>query len=181
LYLASSIYNKTVLDPNATAAAQTAVNLAPRRPEPEEMMARLDLAQNNLPAAQAIYEKIVSDIPQNTGAKLQLAIIYYYSNQADKAVQTAREVLDTGYRPTAAGQIDWLGALYDKQNNFAAAAEIYQLAVKINPSALQDSWALAQDDAKLGKKDEAIAIAQSLIAQDSADAKHFQDFINSLK
>ncbi len=181
LYLANSIYNKTALDPNAVLAAQTAVNLAPKRPEPEEMLARLDISQNNLTAAAAIYEKIVGDIPQDNEAKLQLAVIYYYSNQSDKAMQTAREVLNSGYQPTAARQIDWLGALYDKQNNFAAAADVYRLAVKIDPSALQDLWALAQDDAKLGNKQEAIAIAQSLITQDAADAKHFQDFINSLK
>lgn len=181
LYLASSVFNKTALDPKAFLAAKTAMDLAPRRPEPEEMMARLYLSQNNLAAAAAVYEKIISDIPQNNQAKLQLAIIYYYSNQTDKAAQTAREVLDSGYAPIQAGQIDWLGVLYDKQNNFAAAANIYELVVKINPTALQYQWALAQDYAKIGKKQEAIAIAQSLIAQDPADAQRFRDFINLLK
>jgi len=181
LYLASSIYNKTALDPRAVQAVQTAMDLAPERPEPEEMMARLDLSQNNLPAAETIYEKITSDIPQDTEAKLQLGTIYYYSNQYDKALQLGREVLNSGYQPTQATQIDWLGAIYDKQGNYAAAANIYQLAVKIDPSALQDTWALAQDDAKLGQTDQAKALARSLMASDPADAAHFQAFINSLK
>jgi O-antigen ligase len=181
LYLSQAIFNKTAIDPNAAIAAQTAEDLAPKRPEPEEMMARLDLSQNNLADAQTIYEKIVNDIPKDYDAKLQLAVIYYYNNQEDKAAQIAQQVLATGYRPASARQIDWLGALYDKQNNFALGATIYQMAVQIEPNNLQDLWSLAQDDAKIGKKDEAISIAQSLITKDPADASHFQDFINSLK
>jgi O-antigen ligase len=180
LYLASSVYNKTALDPNAVLAAQTAMDLAPRRPEPEEMMARLDLSQNNLSAAAAIYEKIISDIPGDLPDKFELAIIYNYAGQVDKAAQTAREVLALGYLPPSAAQIDWLGALYEKQNNFAAAVKIYELVAKIDSSDLQDQWLLAQDYAKLGQKDRAIAVAQSLITADPADASHFQDFINSL-
>jgi tetratricopeptide (TPR) repeat protein len=181
LYLASSIYNKTALDPKAIEAAQTAISLAPRRPEPEETMARLYISQNNLTSAAAVYQKIVSDIPEDFAAKLQLAVIYYYSDQPGKAEQIGREVLDSGYQLTQARQIECLGMLYDKENNFAAAADIYQLAIKIDPTALQDFWALAQDYAKIGKKDEAKAIAQSLMIKDSKDAQQFQNFINSLK
>ncbi len=181
LYLAASVYNKTALDPKAVQAAQTAMDLAPRRPEPEEMMARLDISQNNLTAAASLYEKIVSDIPQNNQAKLQLAMIYYYAGQQDKALPLGLAVLDSGYAPTQTSQINWMGIIYDKQNNFAMAANIYELAVKIDSTDLQDQWALAQDYAKIGKKDQAIAIAQSLITADPTDAQHFKDFINSLK
>jgi O-antigen ligase len=181
LYLTQSIFNKTALDPKAVLAAQTAMDLAPRRPEPQEIMARLDLSQNNLAGAETIYENITSEIPQDNQAKLQLALIYYYDNQQDKALQLAQQVLATGYMPTATIQISWMGALYDKENNFAAAVNIYQLDLKIDPSDLQDEWSLAQDEAKLGNKAQAIAIAQSLITSDPTDASHFRDFINSLK
>jgi O-antigen ligase/cytochrome c-type biogenesis protein CcmH/NrfG len=181
LYLASSTFNKTALDPRALQAAQTAMNLAPRRPEPEMVMARLDFAENNTAGAEALYEKIISDIPQNSQAKLMLAVVYYYYGQQDKGLQLAQGVLDSGYTPPQTSLFSWMGTMYDKQNNFTAAAKVYELVAKIDPSDLQNQWLLAQDYAKLGQKDRAIAIVQSLISADPTDASHFQEFINSLK
>src|SRR5579872_7294067 len=144
-------------------------------------MARLDLEENNIPAAEAIYQNIISDIPQNNEAKLLLALIYNYYGSPDKGLLLGQQVLDSGYVPPTTNRFNWMGPLYDKQNNFAAAIKVYLLAIKVDPSDLQDEWALAQDYAKLGDKTQAIATAQALIAADPTDAQHFQDFINSLK
>jgi len=181
LYLTESIINKTPLDQKAIDAAQQAMQLAPGRPEPIVMMARLDIFQNNYQAAEDLINALVAKIPQDTDARFQLAVMYAYDGQMDKALAMGQEILADGYSPSQAGQIDWMGQAYDKKGDYAQAAGIYEIAVKVEPTNLQDQWALAQDYAKIGKKDQAIAIAQFLISQDSKDAQSFQDFINSLK
>lgn len=181
LYLTQSIINKTTLDPKAQAAAEIAMKLAPKRPEPILMMARLDIFQNNYADAEILLKGLIADIPQDNDAKLQLGLMYAYEGQGDKALAVGQDMLNSGYQPTQAGQIDWMGKIYDQQKNFAQAAGIYEIAVKVEPGNLQDQWALAQDYAKTGQKDHAIAIAQFLIVQDAKDTKAFQDFINSLK
>lgn len=181
LYLTQSIYNKTALSPKAAEAAQKAMDLAPKRPEPILMMVRLYTYQNNFAAAESLLKGIISNIPEDREAKLQLAVMYAYQGRTDEALQVGRDLLNSGFLPSSAAQIDWMAQAYDKKGDFASAVAIYELAVKVEPGNLQDQWALAQDYAKLGKKDQAIAIAEHLIIADPPDAQHFRDFINSLK
>jgi len=181
LYLTESIFNKTPLDPKAVQAAQTALALAPKRPEPITLMVRLDIYQNNFAEAEKLLLGLIAEIPADYDAKFQLAIMYGYEGQADKGLQMGRDILAGGFTPRQAGQVDWMGKIYDQEKNYAQAAAIYELAVKIEPGNLQDEWALAQDYAKLGDKDQATAVVNNLITQDPKDAQAFQDFINSLK
>jgi tetratricopeptide (TPR) repeat protein len=181
LYLTESIFNKTALDPNAIAAAQKAMDLAPRRPEPILLMARLNIYQNNYPAAESLLNGLIAEIPQDYDAKLQLGLMYAYAGQADKGLAVGQAILASGFKPTSAGQIDWMAKLYDSEKNYAQAANIYELALAAEPSNLQDQWALAQDYAKLGKNSQAVAIVQNLITEDPKDAQAFQNFIDSLK
>jgi O-antigen ligase/tetratricopeptide (TPR) repeat protein len=181
LYLTKAILNKTALDPRAKEAAQTAMDLAPKRPEPELMMARLDISQNDIPGAMAILQNIIADIPRETPAKLQLGHLYAYKGDYAKATEIGESVLASGYKPAQASDIDWIGQAYEKESNYAQAARIYEMAVAVEPNNLQDYWSLAQMDAKIGKNDEARKIAEALIQADAKDTKQFQDFINSLK
>ncbi len=181
LYLSTAIYNKVPPDPEALTAAQQAVALAPERPEPTLTEARIALYENNSTTAESLLEGVVNNIPLDYDAKLQLAIVYAYNNQTAKGLQIAQPVLDTGYVPAQTNEISWMGQAYQDENNFAAAAKIYQILVTANSSDLQDQWNLAQMDVKLGDTQSAIAIAQQLMAEDSKDAAQFQAFINSLK
>jgi lipopolysaccharide biosynthesis regulator YciM len=141
----------------------------------------MDIFQNNFSGAEDLLNALVASIPQDYDAKLQLGVMYAYEGQADKALAIGQGILASGYKPTQAGQIDWMAKLYDQEKNYAGAANIYEIAVKAEPANLQDQWSLAQDYAKLGKNDQAKAVAQYLISQDSKDSQAFQDFINSLK
>jgi tetratricopeptide (TPR) repeat protein len=181
LYLSSAIYNKIEPDPEALTAAQQAVALAPKRPEPTLTEARIDLYENNSTTAESLLETVVNNIPQDNDAKLQLAIVYAYNQQTAKGLQIAQAVLDTGYVPAQTNEISWMGQAYQDEGNYAAAAKIYQDLVMANASDMQDMWNLAQMDAKIGDKQDAIAIAQQLMAEDSKDAAQFQAFIDSLK
>jgi tetratricopeptide (TPR) repeat protein len=181
LYLTESIVQKTAIDPAGIAAAEEAIKLAPGRPEPIMMMTRVDIFRNNYSEAESLLKNLINSIPQDNEAKLQLAMMYAYQGQMDKALAVGQALIDSGYIPGQASEIDWMGQAYDKQGNFAAAAQVYEFVVKkVDPNNLQDQWALAQDYAKLGQKDKAIAIAKSLITADPTDASHFQDFINSM-
>lgn len=181
LYLTQSIVNKTPLDPGALDAALRGLNLSPKRPEPTVMLARIYIYQNNLSGAENLLKGLIANIPQDTDAKFQLAIIYVYEGQTDKGLEIGQSLLAGGYKPTQATQIDWMAQAYEKKGDFAQAAGIYEISVQVEPGNLQDQWALAQDYAKLGKNDQAKALARSLMSEDSKDAQAFQDFINSLK
>jgi len=181
LYLTQSIINKTALDPAAERAALQALSLAPKRPEPTVMLARIYVDENNFSGAENLLNGLVADIPQDIDAKFQLAIIYAYGGETDKALEMGQAILASGFLPAQAGQIDWMAQAYEKKGDFAQAAGIYEIAVKVEPGNLQDQWALAQDYAKIGKNDQAKAIAKTLITQDPKDAQAFQSFINSLK
>jgi tetratricopeptide (TPR) repeat protein len=157
------------------------MKLAPNRPEPEMMLSQLDLYQGNTAEAQALLQNVVNNIPQDMDAKLQLGLVYSYTGQTAQALQIAEPVLASGYVPTHAEYIAWMGDAYQQEGNYAAAANIYQILTKMNPGDFEDLWSLAQVDTKIGKTAQAIAIAQSLIKSDPPDAAHFQDFINSLK
>jgi O-antigen ligase len=69
LYFSSAIFNKTALDPEAATAAQTALNLAPDRPEPQLAMARVYLAQGNVAAATGLCQRVISSTPTDYDAK----------------------------------------------------------------------------------------------------------------
>ncbi len=182
MYLGIAIFNKTPLDPKGWEAAQTAMDLAPKRPEPELLAARLKLAQNDLAGAKSLLEDVLVNIPQNNDAKIQLALLYSYMGNDDMAMKLGEELLASpSFHPTQVNQIDWLGQLYVKKNNFEAAANIFLLETKIDPNNIGAYWNLAQAYAKLGKKAEAITIAQNLIVADAKDKEQFQLFINSLK
>ena len=181
LYLTSAIYNKTGLDPKATDAANEGMKLAPRRPEPELMAARLDIAQNNFSGAEGYLQDIANNIPQDKDAQWQLALVYYYSGDVHKGLEIAAPLLAAGYLPPQTAQVDWMALEYAKENNISAAADIYALEIKIDPSDLNAYWQLAQDDIKLGKKSEAAALLQQLIAADPKDTQQFQALLNTIQ
>jgi O-antigen ligase/cytochrome c-type biogenesis protein CcmH/NrfG len=181
LYLNQAVFNKTTLNPDALVAAQKSIVLAPLRPEGPLLLARLDLFQNNVPAAEALIAQVIGNIPEDNSARLELGLTYAENGQVDKGLAIAQSGLNNGYSPTDSGEIQWMADDYNKENNFSAAANIYAMLVKIDPGNLENLWLLAQMDAKIGQTQQAIQIAQSLIKSDPNDASHFQQFINSLQ
>ncbi len=182
LYLAKSILNKTTVSSKAWEAAQTAMDLAPKRPEPEFLAARIKIAQNDITGAQKLLEGIVMNIPENNDAKIQLALLYNYTNQVDKAIKLGEEVLSSPtFHPNNVAQIDWMGPIYVKQNNLEAAANIYLLETKIDPNSANAYWNLAQIYVKLGKINDAKVILGNLIAAYPQQSDQFKRLLETLK
>jgi len=181
LYLTASILNKTGLNPKALEAARTAVELAPRRPEPALMLARLYIYQNNTTTAESLLQSLIQNIPENVDAKLQLALMYAYTGNVDKALKMGEDLFSSGFKPSRAAQVEWLGQLYMQREEWQKAAGVYELALQAEPNNTNNFWQLAQVYAKLGRKQEAIAMAKQLMQASPTQAVELQKFIDSLK
>jgi len=181
LYLNLSVVNKTAIPQEAFDAAKTAMQLAPKRPEPQIALAQLQLYANDVSGARATLEDEVKNIPLNYNAKMQLALIYYFTNDKEKAVQLAESVLATGYIPRQAREVEWLGQYYMDKKDINNSIRIYSLAVQADPNNVNDYFALAQAYAMGGQKDKALQIARALLQTNPANAAQIQQFIDSLQ
>ncbi len=181
LYLNESIVNKTSPDPKALEAADEAISLAPRRPEPLLQMARVELIQNNLTGAEQTLLKLLSYIPEEQQASFELALVYNYSEQTAKAVPYAEQALAEGFTPTQAAQIDWLAQYYTQKQDWSDAERIFQMAVKIDPANFNDDFNLAQVYYELGQKSQAVSLAQQVARTDPSQAAYAQGLIASFK
>ena len=181
-YLTQSILSKQPLNQRAVDVVSQAISLAPSRPEPLLIKARIQIYQNDNNGAINTLQDLIRELPQYNDARIQLALLYYYQGNLNQAILLGQQLVDAGYTPQQPAQLAWLGAAYEKNNQLSKAVAVYKYIInKMNPNDPATLWVLAQDYAKLGDKIDALAIAQKLIQLDSKDAAQFQSFINSLK
>ena len=181
LYLEYGLVTQTVMPQEAFDAAHTAINLAPRRPEPLIALSQLQLYSNDTQGAQATLEQEVQNTPGNLNAKMQLAIIYSYNGQTDKAVQLGESVLASGYQPRQAREVTWLADIYMERHDINNSIRLYTLATQLDPNDFNSYWNLAQAYAQGGQKQTALQIAQQLLQKSPENATTIQKFIDSLK
>ena len=181
LYISQALYHKQAPGPEATTAIQMSMSLAPLRPDPALSYAQLQIYQNNLSGAQKTLEQVVKDVPSDTPAKLQLGQFYFYTGQVSLAKNIAEAVLSSSFVPTQVAQIDWIGQLYAKLEDYPSAVKIYEQALQIDPNNINDYWQLAQLYPKVGKATQAMAMAQVIAKYDPTRAKEMQDFIDSIQ
>ena len=180
-YIAKSIVNKTALDPRAEQYIAEAVSLAPLRPEPQLAFVRLKLQQNNVAGAENILKEMISNFPKNPEVKMQLALVYLFSDRKEKALVLGEEALANNFLLTQAREVMWMGEYYISKNKFSDAVRIYELAAKAEPNNIDVFWQLAQVYSKVGKKEQAIQIAQAIEKAQPERLKEMEEFIKSMK
>lgn len=180
LYLTKATLSQTQVPENVQQAIDTALQLAPGRPELVMANARVRIAHNDLPGAIDVVKNLLQEVPQDLDAKMQLGLLYWYTGQSELALEQATSALQNGYAPNRAAEFDWMGQAYDKLGKFDKAIDIYLEAVKLEPANEADYWLLAQDYAKVGNKEQAIAIAKAIIDFDPSRKQEMQNFITAI-
>ena len=179
LYVTAATLTNAPLDQRAESAIDSALALAPGRTGLLKERARIKCLRRDFSGAEAILWAILREDPQDKQAELQLASVYWYGGKREKGVHLAEEIFRAGYGPSEADELEWLGRAYEEAGDYARAARVYQVCVEIAPFNINDSWRLAIDYGKLGRRKEAIEVARGIESHSLYRAKEMDDFIAS--
>lgn len=160
------------------AIIQKAVDLAPTRPEPLQVLLQLRGYQERWPDAVAVAKKISEIDPTNTRYKAQLASAYARNNEMEKAAQTLETALAEGYRFKNAQEFTWLLAHYESAQNYSRLVELYEKSIELGASDQEYFLRLARAYKKIGNTEKANSIKEMLILQSPNQSKEIEAFIN---
>ncbi len=180
LYVAQSVVDKTPLDPRAEADAETAITLAPKRPEPRLMLARVQLAQNDIAGAQQTLQSILADIPNESDAEFEEALILNNQGQTAAAAPLAQKAMADGYQLHQPSEVSWLAEYYDKNGQYQQEMTIYQDLLPVDSQDPSLYLAMANTYNKLGQASNAIAAATKAAQLDPTQLDNVNKFIESL-
>jgi O-antigen ligase len=180
LYVLLATIKKEPLDPRADQAITRALELAPGKQALLFTKARIRLAQGNVHAAKSILQTLLQEFPANLSAQIEMARFYWLTGNEDAGLAVAQRVLEAGYIPPKALELDWIAAAYEKRNDYQAAKMAYELDVQSHANNSYDYWQLAQVCAKLGEKRQATAIARTIQELEPSREKEMEDFISKI-
>jgi hypothetical protein len=180
LYVLLAGIKNAPLDTRADQAIDRALELAPGKQALLYTRARIRLAQGNTQGAKVILETLLQQFPANLAAQIELARFYWLNGYEDGGLAVAQRVLQAGYIPSKALELDWIAAAYEKRNDYRGAKMAYELDVQSHANNSYDYWQLAQVCAKLGEKREATAIARTIKELEPSREKEMEDFISKI-
>jgi O-antigen ligase/tetratricopeptide (TPR) repeat protein len=180
LYEALSYWGNAAGLGQAEDAMNRALKLAPGKRLLLLQLARIKMLRRDVKGAEAILTSILREDPEDSKAQLQLAAIYWSAGQHAAGLKLAEQTLE-GYAPHHAIEIEWLGAAYESQGDYAAAAKVYERAVVLAPNSVRDYWRLANDYAKIGLQTSAIDIAHRIANADPSRKTEMDEFVASIQ
>jgi O-antigen ligase len=181
LYLALAAIRKAPLDSRADAAIDKALTLAPGKQSLLYTKARVKAAHGEVGSAKVILDNLLQRFPDHLEAEIEMARLDWYSGDESTALVLAQRALDAGYLPERPLELDWIGAAYEKQNNFRAAKLVYERDAFSHRNNSYDFWRLAEVCAKLGDKQKAATIARTIAEFDPSRKQEMEDFVVALK
>ena len=150
-------------DYGAAIAAYTQVSrLQPENPEPLVIMARLQMINQDIPAAYAVARRAVDAAPENAAALTALARAEDWLGEFETALDRALDAFEID--PNNVETLAVLGEIYTDVGNTDIAQEYIDQALAIEPQnvlALRNQAYLLE---RLGKYDEALAILDRALA-----------------
>jgi Flp pilus assembly protein TadD len=138
--------------------------------QPQDMTALLNAAaacyaQGRLQDAAGLYRQAAAADPKDPRPIYSLALIDIRHGRLESALQQLRAVVaqDPNFYPAQQN----LGAVYQNLNLWLEAAQAYQRALQLNPSAMETHFSLARALTVLGRVAEASACYRALAADPS--------------
>jgi tetratricopeptide (TPR) repeat protein len=146
---------------NAIREAENAIRVNPESLEAHRLLGSIfynivrNEDSNRAPAAseylkKAIreYEKICSLDDTDTNSLVVLSLLYRYDGQGDKAVETAKRLLDKA--PSSEAGLANLAQIYSEQGNTQEAINVFKKALEVNPNSprILEQMAVAYDQVK---------------------------------
>ena len=94
------------------------------------------------------YEKICSLDSSDTNSLVVLSLLYRYDGQGDKAVETAKRLLDRA--PSSEAGLANLAQIYSEQGNTQEAINVFKKALEVNPNSprILEQMAIAYEQVK---------------------------------
>jgi len=94
------------------------------------------------------YEKICSLDGSDTNSLVVLSLLYRYDGQSDKAVETAKRLLDKA--PSSEAGLANLAQIYSEQGNTQEAINVFKKALEVNPKSprILEQMAIAYEQVK---------------------------------
>ncbi|HEU0005753.1 MAG TPA: tetratricopeptide repeat protein [Terriglobia bacterium] len=94
------------------------------------------------------YEKICSLDSSDTNSLVVLSLLYRYDGQGDKAVETAKRLLDKA--PSSEAGLANLAQIYSEQGNTQEAINVFKKALEVNPNSprIIEQMAIAYEQIK---------------------------------
>jgi len=94
------------------------------------------------------YEKICSLDSSDTNSLVVLSLLYRYDGQGDKAVATAKRLLDKA--PSSEAGLANLAQIYSEQGNTQEAINVFKKALEVNPNSprILEQMAIAYEQVK---------------------------------
>jgi tetratricopeptide (TPR) repeat protein len=117
--------------PAALQVVQTGIGKNPKQPAFQILSAKIYMAQNDAPHAEAALLKAVELQPDSPGTYLMLAQLYMNTHQDQKALAELKIV--TGKNPKDTGSLMLAGMIYDSETNYDAAKDSYEKLLEIDP------------------------------------------------
>ena len=148
---------------NAIREAESAVRVDPESLEAHRLLGSIyygivrneDSAPGRAPASseylkKAIqeYEKICSLDSSDTNSLVVLSLLYRYDGQGEKAVETAKRLLDKA--PSSEAGLANLAQIYSEQGNTQEAINVFKKALEVNPNSprILEQMAIAYEQVK---------------------------------
>jgi tetratricopeptide (TPR) repeat protein len=179
-YNLKSYFNGTSFNPEANAAAEKAVELAPKRLETLMFLTQIRVMEGRNEDAVALVKQLMDYYPWNTDVKWRAALVYHFAHNDAEAVKLAETALAEGYSTSQSSDVQWLVQYYMNQKEYQKVINLYQKFINSDPNNVQMYAGLATAYAKIGDKQKAVETANKIISI-QPDAKQDVDtFIKSL-
>lgn len=186
LYLYQAVVLRMPTIGSALEAAQSAVNLAPKRVEARGLLAQI-YDSDSLPQQALLALQMASRFdPSNLTLQFQIATVESELGQSSQAAALAEDLQARGFSFTSSAQMSWLMDYYLQQKKYAQLLPLYQQAANLEPANPDWYFKLAQAYFQTGDKEKAKALAQSLLqyytTQKNADGqKQIQEFLKTIE
>lgn len=152
------------------------------------MLGRLDRVLDNSVDAEAAFNKVLAQDPDNEDAITGLASVYADRGDAKTASGLLEKLVQKNPSPRA---LVVLANNYESMHEYALAVNAYKKALELDPNRIELKGALAQDQALAGQFDDALQTYQQLAAANPQDAQPYlgmaqvyrakRDFVNARK
>ncbi len=180
LYRGVQVDGKYAINPKAEEALNKAILLAPEREESYLNKAQILGVKGDLVGAQKVLEEAQIIFPVDFNLKIQLATILRAQGKIAESVVVYEKALEAGYNFASYNEIKWLIDYYVSQSKINNAILLCEKAVKIEPNNIQIFIDLARLYGAIGRKAEAIKIAQSIMNFDSTKKEEMQKLLDLL-
>ncbi len=143
----------------------------PKDPQSSILIARIYVAQNNVPQAVASLQKVIELHPDFLQGSFALAEVYTDSGQDQKALDTMHGLL--AKHPDQIGSWMLLGMIEDKLKDYKAARDAYEKVLALDPKksvALNNLAYIYSEHDELDKGYELARRARELLPYDSSTA-----------